>query len=323
MINLDIHAEIYKEARGMPIEFKRKLEWTRPATRGEHVVAIQEALRDRGFDVVGRPDGIFGGNTAAAVRQFQAARGLEVTGSVDARTWIALIPPVEDGTTATDPLAELRELHAYRDGVSWRLTPRGIEVAGEVPVSRGRLVTVPAIWESYQAPIVEMSVRYDVPAELILATICTESRGNRFAVREEPGYESDEETPNKVSPGLMQTLISTARGTLAGADDVDVAAIDREWLFEAANAIRAGTAYIARQGPQTNLDPPKVACAYNAGGVYYNSGAANRWRMRQYPIGTGEHADRFVMWFNDVFRMFAEGIAEVPAVSFSARMRAD
>ena len=201
----------------MPIEFKRKLEWTRPATRGEHVVAIQEALRDRGFDVVGRPDGIFGGNTAAAVRQFQAARGLEVTGSVDARTWIALIPPVEDGTTATDPLAELRELHAYRDGVSWRLTPRGIEVAGEVPVSRGRLVTVPAIWESYQAPIVEMSVRYDVPAELILATICTESRGNRFAVREEPGYESDEETPNKVSPGLMQTLISTARGPRARA----------------------------------------------------------------------------------------------------------
>jgi hypothetical protein len=33
--------------------------------------------------------------------------------------------------------------------------------------------------------------------------------------------------------------------------------------------------------------------------------ANNRWRMRQFPIGTSHHADRFVQWFNDCFRAFS------------------
>ena len=96
----------------------------------------------------------------------------------------------------------------------------------------------------------------------------------------------------------MQTLISTARAAVG--DD----AIDRSWLLEPANSIQAGTAYIASQWKVTSFDPPKVACAYNAGGVYYNDGVNNRWKMRQYPIGTGKHADRFVQWFNDCMRYF-------------------
>ena len=143
-----------------------------------------------------------------------------------------------------------------------------------------------------------------MPAELIIATICTESRGDPDAVREEPGYESDERTPYKVSPGLMQTLISTARSALG--DDT----IDREWLLRPDNSIRAGTAYIASQWKKTPFDPPKVACAYNAGGVYHNTSNANRWRMRQYPINTSHHADRYTKWFNDCFRMFkSDGVA--------------
>lgn len=36
-------------------------------------------------------DGVFGGDTEAAVRNFQASAGIPVTGTADARTWAALL----------------------------------------------------------------------------------------------------------------------------------------------------------------------------------------------------------------------------------------
>ena len=63
-----------------------------------------------------------------------------------------------------------------------------------------------------------------------------------------------------------------------------------------------------------------VACAYNAGGVYRNDGPSNRWRMRQFPLGTGHHADRFVAWFNDAFRVF-EADGGAPPMSFHRLLR--
>jgi hypothetical protein len=133
---------------------------------------------------------------------------------------------------------------------------------------------------------------------LIVATICTESGGRADAFRLEPGYISDEKTPNKVSPGLMQTLISTAR-------DVLQMSVDRAWLLEPAHAIEAGTAYIARQSCSTRLDPPLVAAAYNAGRLAHQSGSHNRWKLRQYPLGTSAHCDRFVAFFNDAVAVLA------------------
>jgi hypothetical protein len=119
----------------------------------------------------------------------------------------------------------------------------------------------------------------------------------------EPGYISDEATPHKVSPGLTQTLISTAREAMQ-------MSLDRQWLLDPANAIEAGTAYIAHQARVTHLDPPLVAAAYNAGKLAYQNGSQNRWKLRQYPIGTGAHCDRFVQFFNDaVFVLSNHAIA--------------
>jgi hypothetical protein len=112
----------------------------------------------------------------------------------------------------------------------------------------------------------------------------------------------------------MQTLISTARSTLGNAT------IDRQWLEVPDHSIQAGVAYIDEQRGTTRLDPPKVACAYNAGGLYKNMGASNRWRMRQFPLGTAEHANRFVEFFNDCFRMFTER-GTAPAASFCSALR--
>jgi hypothetical protein len=190
-------------------------------------------------------------------------------------------------------MINLNEWQSFKDSVRWRLTPKGIEVEGDgVPRTRGEPATVKRIFETFKEPIEEMATKYGVPIEIIVATIATESGGNPKAVRQEPGYKSDTSTPNKVSPGLMQTLISTAEGVLKRD-------LTRDDLLNPRTSIMAGTAYMAQQAKDTNLDPIKAGAAYNAGAMYYQDGAKNRWKLRQYPIGTSAHCDRIVEFFND------------------------
>jgi Transglycosylase SLT domain len=187
----------------------------------------------------------------------------------------------------------LSEWHGYEDSVRWRVVPGGVEIEGTgIERTSGLPATVTRVWEAYGDAINRTARARRVPCELIVATICTESGGKADAVRLEPGYKSDEETPHKVSPGLMQTLIATAGEALQ-------MSVDRNWLLDPAHSIEAGTAYIARQSKVTGLDPPFVAAAYNAGALKCQKGSQNRWKLRQYPVGTGTHCDRFVRFFND------------------------
>lgn len=289
--------------------------------RGQDVLTVEQKLFEGGFMLPAVPDGLFDAFTDGAVRSFQEAHLLQVDGVVGPHTWKALFASANDDHDTSAPLAlgrvaqvigTLRQPHGYRDSVRWHLDSDGVRIEGRAPEhTRGRPATVRRIWQDFGDAITEWGKHYDVPVELILATICTESRGDPLAVRREPGYRSDLLTPHRVSPGLMQTLISTAR------EAVGDRGIDRAWLLDPRNSIQAGTAYISRQWRHTQFDPPKVACAYNAGGVYHNRGAHNRWKMRQYPIGTGAHADRYIMWFNDCFRLFKQD-GVVPEPSFFA-----
>ena len=181
--------------------------------------------------------------------------------------------------------------------VNYRLTPVGFEVSGSIWKPVG-LSTVRKIWKDYKSEITQWSDHFGVPAEIIITTIATESAGNRTALRKEPGYKSDASTPNRISPGLMQTLISTAQSMMKGVT------VTRDWLFDASNSIQAGTAYIAHQSKKTGMDPPLVLAAYNAGAVYLQTGSGNRWKTRQYPIGTGKHVDRAMGYFNACFAMW-------------------
>ena len=307
----------------MTAALSRELAWRFPLLRGEDVRAVQRALiRDGALS--GTADGIFGPATHDAVVTFQRrlrARNpaIAVDGIVGRDTWSALFPATASaepapGLAVPPPVlagagdwralirpyvARLSVPHGAPQqaagGQTWRLGPGGVVVGAEAAPRRtsGAPETVLRIWRTFRAPIEKCAAAHGVPAELILATIATESGGNPRAVREEPGYVSDAATPNRVSPGLMQTLISTARETLAEPG------LDRAALLDPETSLRAGTAYLRRQARLTNFDPPLVACAYNAGGLYAQEGAANPWKLRQFPIGTGRHADRFVAWFGD------------------------
>lgn len=284
----------------MPADYTRALAHRLPLLRGPDVKAVQRRLDTQGFSP-GPVDGLYGRATEAAVREFQSNRGLKVDGIVGPRTWSALFE--EHGRARIERIVpELTTPHTFRDSVEWAVDAEGVLIGDtDAPeVWGGPPQTVRRVWSDYEDAIRTWSRDFGVPVELIISTICTESDGEARAIREEPRYVSDEQTPDRVSVGVMQTLIATARSTLEEPD------IDRDWLLEPNNSIRAGTACIARQWKETHLDPPKVACAYNAGGLYYNDSPDNRWRMRQYPIGTSKHADRFVKWFNECFLMFDE-----------------
>jgi murein DD-endopeptidase MepM/ murein hydrolase activator NlpD len=201
-------------------------------------------------------------------------------------------------TSKTDYSALTKYHSAFADGIKWRLVDEGVEIKGSgIERSSGNPTTVGKIWESRNKEINKWAKKYSVPCELIIATIATESGNDEKARREELGFISDDKTPTKVSVGLMQTLLSTAASTLGKND------ITAKWLENPSNSIQAGTSYIYEQSVTTKLDPPKVACAYNAGGIYRNQGEKNRWEMRQYPIGTSIHCDRFVKWYNDAVLM--------------------
>jgi hypothetical protein len=254
----------------------RSLKYMLPMMRGRDVIAVQRRLRALGFRDVGQPDGLYGPATERAVRAFQQTRGLQIDGVVGPITLRHLFEAAQRRDTVTESLLtqvqRLTQPHRrFPDSSTWALTPDGLSIDAAAPeISPGEPATVTRIWNEFGLSIRRWSNDLGVPPELIIATICTESGGDPRARREESGFTSDTATPHRVSLGLMQTLISTARDTLK----IDV--IDSAWLLEPDNAIRAGTAYIALQSPHTLFDPPVVACAYNAGGIYHDDSAHNR-----------------------------------------------
>lgn len=81
----------------------------RQGSSGASVRQLQTRLRAHGINV--GVDGVFGPNTAAAVRTFQQRRGLGVDGVVGPRTWAALnaAPPSAPSTSPVSSMPTLRQ----------------------------------------------------------------------------------------------------------------------------------------------------------------------------------------------------------------------
>jgi soluble lytic murein transglycosylase-like protein len=176
---------------------------------------------------------------------------------------------------------------AFPGGIGWRNTAGGVVLEGESAPqgTDGAPLTVRRIWKDFGPIILKVAVQTGVQAELIIATIATESRGVRDAMRTEPD--------GRQSVGLMQTLIGTASETLGRE-------VTGEELKDPETSITAGALYIRQQRTRTEFQPPLVAAAYNAGSL--REVDANRWRLRS----TGDHVDRFVKFYNDAVRVSKE-----------------
>lgn len=177
-------------------------------------------------------------------------------------------------------------------------------VAHTGPV-RYRIALIAPTWRRYGHLISAAAKRHGVPAELILATIVDESGGNARAVATNPGYVSDAATPDRVSIGLGQLLIASARRLVPGRR------IDRAALFDPAVSIDLVARYHARFYKGTGFDPQLVATAYMWGRT-----PALRAGQRFKPRNQA-HAARYTAVVEASVAHFAAQSAP-PAVSFAA-----
>lgn len=307
-----------------------------PLMRGLDVRAVQLALA-RAKLLSSPADGVFGPGTELAVRQFQQAHGLKEDGIVGRNTWSLLFSDKAAGTvlaantyipapsivssswmTGMEPYrARLAQSHGapIGDGVSrWQLTKEGVAVDGKLPRTVGQPKTVAKTWSAYRTSFEKCAAAYGVPVELLVATACTESGGRADRVREEPKYVSDVATPDKVSPGLMQTLISTARWATGDKS------LDRAALLDPETSIRAAACYIKQQAVSskqpTNFDPPLVAIAYNAGSLRPKD--ESYWGLVQTMRDVTQgifHVDAYLQYFNDFFAVIDSDPTQAPSAN--------
>jgi soluble lytic murein transglycosylase-like protein len=199
--------------------------------------------------------------------------------------------PVAAPAPAPTPMPETPAATGFRKafpgGIGWRTTKDGVLIEGDPePVGTvGAPNTVRRIWRDFGPFILKASAEVGVPAELIVATIATETRGDPNASRTEPD--------GRKSVGLMQTLLGTAAEVMGRP-------VSEEELRDPAISIEAGARYIRQQRAKTDFEPPLVAAAYNAGSP--RESAENRWRLHCTP----EHVDRFVKFYNDAVRVSKE-----------------
>jgi hypothetical protein len=210
------------------------------------------------------------------------------------------------------PAMDARDFHNV-GGQDWSYNNRGVclRSAPTTPLrSPNDPVTVLAIIASYGEEICKAAIEHQVPPELIVMTIATETAIFRSVNFTGPRTFRWESGVTSYSAGPMQVLETTARDLITkfGLNLVPPPHFSSKPFPPAANPlydgemnIRLGTAYIRQNKAQTGLDPIFVAAAYNAGSLRHTAPSPrNPWGL----VSTGDHLNRAAEWFGDACLVF-------------------
>lgn len=174
--------------------------------------------------------------------------------------------------------------------------------------TKGKPLTMQTLQTEHGATIAAAAERFEIPEAWIAGMIAIEARRIPKTFHFDPISLRDEDDlrmvdyktrPHRVSAGLMQTLLSTARSmakkhdlqtTFAGAETE----LDLGHLCVPDISITLGTAYMRHQADRYGLDPILIVAAYNAGGVYDDD--SNPWNLRTYGLG---RIPKFAAYVND------------------------
>lgn len=231
------------------------------------------------------------------------------------------------------PTDDAPHWHRYAGGVGWRQLDDGrIRLEGGVhhtsedlrPLvvtdadgcirTRGEPLTMRRLIADYGDLISCAAETFGVDAPTICAMIGIEAlklRGSvsfdPFSLRDEDGehFRDIESRPGRVSAGLMQTLLRTARQmadkhnlTTSFAGTVDRLELGHLCVPEI--SIYLGTAYLADRDEACCCegDPILLVGAYNAGGLYRTN--RNPWRIRTHQA---DRIPKFAAYYNDVLEV--------------------
>ena len=197
---------------------------------------------------------------------------------------------------------------SFRGGRAWRLTPDGIEVEGEgLPRTKGAPTTITRIMTRHADDLVWTARHYGIGVDLLCALVAVETspKGDPRSLRMEPGYESDEATPHRVSVGLLQCLISSAN--MVGKLTPWGKGPSRADLMDPRQGLAYGAALLRYQYDEWQGDPVLASCVLNAGGAYESS--KSDWNLRTY----GEHRIiETIRWLNDWHGALRDGLFALP-----------
>jgi len=232
----------------------------------------------------------------------------------------ALISGRVDWSATPGPIT--LDWHSKFGGQEWRCDEKGIYLRNNPakPLrSPGAPTTCLSILDLYGPAIHQAAMTYQVPPELIVMTIATETAFARNAnftgpktFRWEANVEVRDVNPptfGDYSAGPMQTLATTAREVIVRqhlnypqpfnvapyyvAEPVPAPALTDNPLYEGGTNIDIGTAEIKSRIPIAGIDPILTAAAFNAGGLYASD--RNAWRLRT----ANDHLDRAAAWYGD------------------------
>lgn len=213
-------------------------------------------------------------------------------------------------------VADIANFHSRYGGIEWKVAVqgarRGVIVRGHNKPERtdGEPVTCRRIGALYGDFVSKYAIEYQVPEELIIMTIATETAAYRDVAFTGPKTFRWEPHIAEYSAGPMQTLSSTVRELIERYDvPLDPDEIAPRYscrpaptpsdhpLYDPEVSIQLGTLAIKHRLGITGYDPILVTAVYNAGGLYPTE--ENRWHLRS----SGNHIDRAAAWFGDAMTL--------------------
>ncbi len=196
--------------------------------------------------------------------------------------------------------------HQLRGGIKWRIDPEGFVMLSDGQRPTGSRLFARSCFMHYGKSFQRWAAEYGkgLGVAHLVATAITES-----GCSEAKGMSS----VDGLSTGIMQVTGTTCQSLLRslGRAELSKNACMMKMADDPDFSVELGAAYMTqpKQVQLTSLNPPKVAAAYNAGGVYLDP--RNPWGMRC----TGNHIDRFVSAYNAYVAWHREDGGDLAAVA--------
>ena len=217
------------------------------------------------------------------------------------------LAPATSNVVSPGMILDLMEPHeAFPGGIQWALTPYGIQVDGkDLSADAATVGRLDGLWNRY-AERLPATVR--VPVELVLALIDL-FRDRIGTLHLLPGCDTlmPERTPELVALGPLQVTLAAARTALAR-PDLTIAQLSAGDL-----ALQAGMQALSLRFAETRFDPPLVAAAHLAGGLFFDGDKRNQWRLSQ--GGPMVLIDRFLTSFNAAMQVTGSRTASAGVTS--------